>query len=199
MHMIYRTLMIMSLGLVIAACSGDGAENNLRPTDVPTENSEESSETSDAEETSSPEWLNLELTDVNTGEVFTLASLEGQTVFVETMATWCSNCRIQLNNVRTARGEIEDRDIVFIALSLETNLSNEELADYTRNEGFDWTFAVMSPDMLRSLVNTFGRSVSSAPSTPHFIIHPDGTFTDVVNGIDSPERLIALFDEIGGA
>jgi len=195
MHMIYRTMMIMSLALVIAACSGNSAEKETIP-DVPTETSEE---TGNTEETTLPEWFNLELTDVNSGEVFTLASFEGQTVFVETMATWCSNCRIQLNNVGTARGEIEDSNIVFIALSLETNLSNEALAEYTQDEGFDWTFAVMSPDMLRALVATFGRSVSSAPSTPHFIIHPDGTFTDVVNGIDSPETLIASFDEIGGA
>ncbi len=139
------------------------------------------------------DWQLIELTNAVTGETFTLADFYGQTVFVEPMATWCTNCRSQLRNVRDAIEQLEAdgmEDIVFIALSVETNLSDEDLADYAATQGFDWTFAVMPPDMLRALVDEFGRTISNPPSTPHFIIRPDATFTDVVTGIESSSEII---------
>jgi thiol-disulfide isomerase/thioredoxin len=135
------------------------------------------------------DWQNIELTDARTGETFTLASFSGKTVYVEPMATWCTNCRQQLGNVRAARAQVGD-DVVFIGLSLETNLSDADLAQYQSDQGFDWTFAVMTPEMLQSLADTFGRSITSAPSTPHFVIRPDGSHTDLVTGIDSTEQIV---------
>ena len=136
-----------------------------------------------------PAWQTIALTNATTGEPFTLADFAGKTVFVEPMATWCTNCRSQLGNVREARSQFGD-EVVFVALSLETTISNEELAAYQSNEGFDWTFAVMSPELLQSLADTFGRSITSAPSTPHFIIRPDGSYTELVTGIDAPDVLV---------
>lgn len=139
------------------------------------------------------DWQLIELTDAATGETFTLADFYGQTVFVEPMATWCSNCRSQLQNVRAAIEQLEAdgvEDVVFIALSVETNLSAEALAEYSAIQGFDWTFAVMSPDMLRALVDEFGRTISNPPSTPHFVIRPDATFTDVSTGIKNSSAII---------
>jgi pentapeptide MXKDX repeat protein len=138
--------------------------------------------------TETPAWQNIELTDARTGEPFTLAGFSGKTVFVEPMATWCTNCRQQLSNVREARSQLGD-DVVFIGLSLETNLESADLAQYQSDQGFDWTFAVMTPEMLQSLTDTFGRSITSAPSTPHFVIRPDGTYTELVTGIDSPDQI----------
>ena len=138
-----------------------------------------------------PAWQNIELTDARTGETFTLASFSGKTVFVEPMATWCTNCRQQLGNVRQARTQFGD-DVVFIGLSLETNLASADLAQYQGDQGFDWTFAVMTPEMLQSLADTFGRSITSAPNTPHFIIRADGSYTNLVTGIDSVDQLVAL-------
>lgn len=135
-------------------------------------------------------WQLIELTDVNTGATFTLADFDGKTVFVEPMATWCGNCRSQLGAVADARASFGD-DVVFLALSLETNLDPQSLASYSQNLGFDWTFAVMSDDLLVALVEDFGRSIASAPSTPHFIIRPDGTFTGVNTGFESASEIVA--------
>ncbi len=138
-----------------------------------------------------PAWQTIALTDARSGESFTLADFAGKTVFVEPMATWCTNCRQQLNNVAQIREQFGD-DVVFIGLSLETNLSSEELARYAADQGFDWRFAVMTPDMLQALADTFGRTITNAPSTPHFIIRADGTHTDLATGIDSPDQLVQL-------
>ncbi|MCO5186396.1 MAG: redoxin domain-containing protein [Anaerolineae bacterium] len=136
-----------------------------------------------------PGWQTLVLTNARTGEQFTLADFNGQTVFVEPMATWCTNCRSQLSNVREARATLGD-DTVFVALSLETTLEDAQLAAYADQQGFDWLFAVMTDEMLQQLADQFGRSITSAPSTPHFVIRPDGSFTDLVTGIESPQEIV---------
>ncbi len=141
-----------------------------------------------------PTWQGLELTDARTGEVFTLGGFEGKTVFVEPMATWCANCRRQLGNVNAAKEEVGE-DVVFVALSVEGNLSNEALAEYAEKEGFDLRFAVVTPELLRALVDTFGRAITSPPSTPHFIIRPDGSTTDLVTGIEPPDALVAQLSQ----
>ena len=52
-------------------------------------------------------------------------------------------------------------------------------------------FAVATPELLTALVEEFGRTITSPPSTPHFIIRPDGTTTDLTTGIEAPEVLLA--------
>lgn len=145
-----------------------------------------------------PAWQTIALTDVRTGQAFTLGDFAGKTVFVETMATWCSNCRQLLGNVADARSQMAGEDVVFVALSVETNISDAALADYTEQTGFDWTFAVASPEMLQELAAAFGQSITNPPSTPHFVIRPDGSTTDLATGIKSPDAIISELQEAGG-
>lgn len=155
-------------------------------------NEEATTEDSTATETlmERPAWQTMTLTDARSGETFTLADFEGQTVFVEPMATWCSNCRSQLGRVSQARGQLDDNQHVFIALSLETTLQDADLASYADNQGFNWTFAVLSNDLLRALADEFGRGITSAPSTPHFVIRPDGSFTMLNTGSKSVDQIV---------
>jgi hypothetical protein len=140
-----------------------------------------------------PAWQLLPLSNARTGETFTLADFEGLRVFVEPMATWCSNCRQQLENVRAAKRMAPD-DAVFVALSVETSLTAGQLASYADAAGFDWLFAVMTPEMLTALVEELGRPVSNPPATPHFVIGSDGSWTELVTGIASPEAIVALIE-----
>ncbi len=150
------------------------------------------------EESTTPAWLQIEITNASTGESFTLADLEGKTVYVEPFATWCSNCRKQLNNLKAAKAQLlsaentnEDTPYVFLILSLDSNISNERLMEYAEKEGFDFTFAVASPELLSELIGHFGNSVRVPPSTPHFIIRADSSSTDLESGqIESAEELV---------
>ncbi len=136
-----------------------------------------------------PAWQTIELTNAATLETFTFADFEGKTVFVEPMATWCSNCRSQLRNVQEASLQTDD-SVVYIALSVEGNLANEALAEYAEKEGFSFIFAVASTELLQALVEDFGRSVTNPPATPHFIISADGSFGELVTGRESAEQLL---------
>jgi cytochrome oxidase Cu insertion factor (SCO1/SenC/PrrC family) len=180
--------------------SGTSLEDQTMPgqeESMPGEGSADSGEAM-ADDVARPAWQQIVLSDARTGEPFTLASFSGKTIFVEPMATWCTNCRQQLGNVRQARSQLSEDETIFIGLSLETNLTDEMLAQYANDQGFDWLFAVMTPEMLQELANAFGRSITSAPSTPHFIISPDGSFTGLITGIDSPEQIVQLVQAARG-
>ena len=138
-----------------------------------------------------PAWAALSLTNVRTGEPFTLADFAGKTVFVEPMATWCTNCRAQLNNVKDAKAQLGNSDVVFVALSVETTLEATALAGYADEHGFDWVFAVATPDLLQQLAGDFGQTIANPPATPHFIISPDGTVSELTTGIENAEAILA--------
>ena len=145
-----------------------------------------------------PSWHALPLTDARSGQTFTLADFAGKTVYVEPMATWCTNCRNQMSVIRDeVRSQVDPEQVVFVGLSVETNLANETLAGYIGTHGFDWTFAVMSPELLQELASTFGRTVTNPPAVPHFVIGPDGTTSDLGTGHHSADQLLQRLASVG--
>lgn len=145
-----------------------------------------------------PAWHFLPLTNARTGEVFTLADFGGRAVYVEPMATWCSKCREQLDILRDVRAQPGGDQPVFIALSVETDVSNDDLARYADAAGFDWLFAVATPELLRELSATFGRTITNPPATPHFVLRPDGTTDGLTTGIHSAESILREVSAAGG-
>ncbi len=147
-----------------------------------------------------PEWTTIELTNAVTGETFTLADFAGQAVFVHPMATWCTNCRMSQTNIRdNVIGQLNRDDYAFISLSVETSLPTNNLARYAGDNGFNWTFAVLTPDALAALVRAFGPSISNPPVQPHFIIAPDGTPSGLMTGNDSADEIINNLNATRGA
>ncbi len=145
-----------------------------------------------------PDWHNLTLTNARTGAAFTLADFEGKVVSIEPMATWCTNCRRQQQTIDTIASQYGD-DVVFISLSVGENISDATLAAYAQNEGFDWVFAIATPELLTALVNQFGRTVTTPPSTPHFYIAPDGTTTTLYTGFKSADEFTSTLNGLRGA
>lgn len=108
--------------------------------------------------TKRPAWHRFPLTDARTGEAFTFRDFAGKTVYVQPMATWCSNCRAQLGVVREDHARVDPERVVFVALSIETSLPPAQLARYADAAGFDWVFAVASLELYEQLAATFGHS-----------------------------------------
>ncbi|MCA0351788.1 MAG: TlpA family protein disulfide reductase [Chloroflexi bacterium] len=142
-------------------------------------------------------WQRLPLINARTGESFTLADFYGKTIYVEPMATWCSNCRKQLTIVAETQAQLTNPDVVFIGLSVETDLAANDLAAYADEAGFDWLFAVSTPELLRELTAVFGRTITNPPATPHFIIRPDGTTTELSTGIEPSDVLLSALQAAG--
>jgi cytochrome oxidase Cu insertion factor (SCO1/SenC/PrrC family) len=137
-----------------------------------------------------PEWTSLPLVNARTGETFTLADFAGKTVFVEPMATWCSNCRAQQGSVAQAMSGLSTDEFVFISLSVEGSaVTDGDLASYAERNSFPQIFVVATPELLNALVDQFGRGVTNPPSTPHFILSPSGNVSGLSTGRLSPDAI----------
>jgi len=136
--------------------------------------------------------LAVELTDVRSGETFTLGDLAEASgpVLLETMAVWCSNCRAQQQEVVSAH---EAGDFASVSLDVDLSESPEDLAEYADREGFDWHFAIADAELYRALQDRFGVASTNPPSTPLIIIGADGTVTPLEfgRGTRGAEELLA--------
>ena len=141
-------------------------------------------------------WLDHPLIDAATGEPFTVRGLEGSVVLVETMATWCSNCRRQLGHLAAAAAELggeaaEGVPVAFVVVSVERGLEPARLAAYAEREGFPFRFVVADDELLRALAERFGRVVLNPPATPHVVVAPGGRVGALSTGFEAPEALVA--------
>ncbi len=139
-------------------------------------------------------WATATLTDVTTGESFAIADLveAGQVVFVEPMAIWCTNCRRQQQDALSALGQLDRSKVTWLSLDVELSETPEALKDYSRQQGFDFRFAVATRDLAIALADEFGDLVLSPPSTPIIVIGPDGAAELTDFGHKSVDEIIAL-------
>lgn len=137
-------------------------------------------------------WSTHPLTDAATGETFTVAAYQGTPVLVETMATWCGNCRRQLANLRAASEMLaaDGLDVIYVVISVERGLPDDALAAYAERQAFPFRFAVADDALLGLLADRFGRGALNPPSTPHVIVAADGTVSELRTGFSSPEELV---------
>src|SRR5436190_738946 len=145
-----------------------------------------------------PDWQTLPLVDARSGEPFSLADLDGKTVYVEPMATWCTNCRQQMGVIRDQLlSRLDPERTVLLGLSVEADLPRETLATYVDDQGFSWTFAVMTPELLQALSSQFGLTVANPTAVPHFVIGPDGATSDLSTGFHSSDQLLGELSAAG--
>lgn len=138
-----------------------------------------------------PAWFTAALTDVNSGETFSIADFKGKVVLVETMAVWCSTClrqQQQVVNLHELLGERED----FISLGLDIDLNEDSAAlkSFTAKNGFTWKYAVAPVEVGRELANLYGDQFLNPPSAPMLIIDRHGEVHPLPFGIKSAEDLL---------
>ena len=172
------------------------AEADMSPSTDETSDDVASGSQEEAAGSTRASWQQIELTDARSGNTFTLADFADNTVYVEPFATWCTNCRRQLGNVQSAYTELSD-EAVFIALSVEPNIASQALVDYANKQGFEFTVAAMPAEMLRQLSEEYGQTIGNPPATPHFIIWPDGSTTDLVTGFEDASEIVAQIQSAG--
>ena len=138
----------------------------------------------------SPAWFTVELTDVGKGEVFTVGSLKGKVILVETMAQWCSNCLRQQKEVKVVHERLGERDdFVSIGLDIDPNEAAVTLKDYIARNGFNWVYAVSPAEVSRALSDLYGPQFLTPPSTPMLIIDRQGEVHPLPMGIKSADKL----------
>lgn len=188
---------ILALALTAAACGSSSSDGASSATTAPSVTTVPPPTAAGADAPSAPPaaaelapWQTIEITDVD-GVTFTLADFVGKSVFVENFATWCPTCRRQLGSTQGAAATVGSSSVV-LALSVETDLSSQDVADYAEQNGFtDVRFAVMSEELLAAFVDAFGSSAVNPPSTPHVVIAADGAAGDMATGSISEDDIVA--------
>jgi hypothetical protein len=139
----------------------------------------------------SPAWYSASLTDARTGQAFSIESLKGKVVLVETMAVWCSNCLKQQGQVQALHETLGDRDdFVSIGLDIDPNEDADQLKGFVEAQGFDWLYAISPADVSRDLASLYGPQFLNPPSTPIVVIDRHGEAHPMPFGIKNADELL---------
>jgi thiol-disulfide isomerase/thioredoxin len=143
-----------------------------------------------------PTWFSAMMTDVNTGDTFTINDFRGKVVLVETMAQWCPKCKQQQDEIKQVHDEMaaSTPDLVFITLNTDPNENADDLKEYTARHQYSWLYAVPSKDVVREIGNLFGAQFLNAPSTPVLIIDRKGEAHPLPFGIKSSTDLMKALE-----
>ena len=122
-----------------------------------------------------PEWFGLEMTDVRTGQPFTINDFAGKVVLLETMAIWCPTCRRQADEVVRLH-ELLGHPADLVSISLDTAMSEDAamLKDYAEKLGYDWNIAVAPLLVARALGNLYSAEYLNPPVSPMLVIDREG-------------------------
>jgi len=139
----------------------------------------------------SPAWFSVSLTNVNTGDAFTINDLKGKVVLVETMAVWCTNCFKQQTQVKALHASLGQRDdFVSMGMDIDPNEDAPKLKSFTETNGFDWKYVVSPADVSREIATLYGGQFLNPPSTPMLIIDRHGVAHPLPFGIKSADDLM---------
>jgi len=196
-------LVILVVVVGLAFFGGDGASSTSSEDysdTLPSSNkdSNQQDETPDdgsekeTEVDSSQFWREYELTDVNSGESFTISELNSKPILLETFAVWCPTCTGQQKEIKELHEEIGE-DAISISLNTDSNEDEGLVLEHAQSNGFDWRYAIAPAELSQSLVDEFGLGIVNAPSVPVILICEDGSFRQLDSGI---KRVQELKDEL---
>ena len=188
MKFIRFALIAFCFSLVLSACAG-GAQADRISTLVP-----ESTAVS-AEPATTPEWFDMELTDVQTGKTFTMNNYAGKVVLLETMAMWCPNCLMQAGAVQKLHEALGDpEDLISVSLDVDLNEDATSLKEYASQYGLDWHFAIAPLEVARALGNLYTAQYLNPPLSPMLIIDREGNVHHLEYGIKDVETLKKIIE-----
>jgi thiol-disulfide isomerase/thioredoxin len=138
-------------------------------------------------------WATATLTDVATGEAFTIADLAGKPIFIEAMAIWCSNCRAQQARFTEAFGKMLPGIASYVVVTVDPSETAEDLARYKAELGFTGSYAVAGKAVASALEAEFGASVLNPSSVPLIFVSATGE----VSFSTGPESVEAILEAAG--
>jgi len=170
-------LIFILASLLLTACSTPAPAHTPTTPPLPTANTFE--------------WFDIEMTDVQTGETFTINDFAGKVVLVETMAMWCPNCIVQAHEVRKLHDMLDNpEDLISISLDVDVNEDAASLKEYSEKYGFEWRYAIAPLEVARALGNLYSAQYLNPPLSPMLVIDRDGEVHQLNYGQKSAETLL---------
>lgn len=191
------TLAIGIIAVVIIGFYFFGSDSQIDQNSIENSNQEEvvqnaqDSKEDSAEQSPPPkssDWRDIELTDVLTGETYTISELNDKPILLEAFAVWCPTCKRQQDKIKELHQEIGD-DAISIALDVDPNEDENQVIDHVFRHGFDWRFSISPQEVTDGLREEFGLSFLSPPFAPMALLCPDGTSKFLSSGVKSVQKL----------
>ncbi len=137
-----------------------------------------------------PDWFSYQMTDVRTGQPFTMSEFAGKVVLLETMAQWCPTCELQENEVKKLHELLGNpEDLVSISLDVDLHEDEASLKQYAERLGYDWILAIAPLEVARALGNLYNAQYLNPPASPMLIIDKNGNVFGLPLGLKSAESL----------
>jgi cytochrome oxidase Cu insertion factor (SCO1/SenC/PrrC family) len=138
-----------------------------------------------------PDWTRISLTEVTSGETFTIAGFKGRVVLLEAMATWCPTCRQEGNEVKKLHQALGGSKVVSVSIDVDPNEDATLLAKYASGSSFDWRFAVAPKELGRALADAYGEEWLNPPYAPMLIVDRNGEIHPLPDYLKSADTLQA--------
>lgn len=133
-------------------------------------------------------WLNAELTDIRTGQAFTVSEFAGTKILLESFAVWCPVCARQQEELQKFHQEMGD-GVVSISLATDPNEDEALVKEYLSRRNFSWRFAISPPELTTALIEQFGAAILNAPAAPMVLICENLSMRFLPWGLKSVEEL----------
>ena len=173
-HRLFVTFLLIAL--VLVACTSTSSPVQVKPEATPTPGE--------------PDWFRVEMTDVRTGQPFTMSEFAGKVVLLETMAQWCPTCERQENEVKKLHQMLGNpEDLVSISLDVDLHEDEASLKQYAERLGYDWILAIAPLEVARALGNLYSAQYLNPPASPMLIIDKNGDVFGLPLGLKSAESL----------
>jgi len=160
-----------------------GCQEQPAPTPAPTPTPAPSPATA-------PRWMDIELTDVATGETFKISDFKGKPILLESFAVWCPTCLRQQKEMQKLR-ESEGEALIHISLDTDPNEDEDKVREHLERNELDWYFAVSPVELTQALIDEFGLNFVSAPRAPVVLICEEQSTKFLRSGVKSAEELIS--------
>jgi len=178
--------MLWLASLVLAGC---GAAGRSAASDARSE------PTAGASAGATPDWYRVELTDVRTGDTFTMDQFAGRVVLIEAMAEWCPTCLEQQAEVKRLHQLLgAPADLVSVSLDVDLHEDAASLQAYAAEHGLDWRVAVAPLEVARALGNLYSSQYLNPPVSPMLVIDRKGTAVQLPYGVKRAEDLLEMLE-----
>lgn len=68
------------------------------------------------------------------GDTVSLTDLRGKVVFVDTWATWCGPCKVEIPHMKKLEEELKDKNIAFVSISVDEAKDHQKWMDFVKKE-----------------------------------------------------------------
>jgi cytochrome oxidase Cu insertion factor (SCO1/SenC/PrrC family) len=143
--------------------------------------------------TTTPDWFRIKMTDVRTGETFTINDFSGKVVLIETIAQWCPNCLFQQGETKKMVKQLGNpEDLILLSLDVDSHEDEASLKKYTEDFDFEWRFAVGSLEVVRALGNLYNAEYLNPPLEPMLLIDRQGNAYQLPYGLKEADKLQSI-------